>query len=205
MWDRDRSAHHQRHIKRIHKLFASHARFGAFSDVISDAIVATKDDRTGQAHQLLGLLVERAILISLGIERKKSFDAQMTTAEARHPTPLPLAPAAVLGVVYVRGRMLTLLDSAALSAGEALTWPPAVPAIISLRGDEQLALAADSFAGTITISSSDIEVSPDDEEFQTTKAVAGILRHGGEKITILDASQLFEAAVHRKERRRRRF
>src|SRR5438105_511580 len=81
MWDRDRSAHHQRHIKRIHKLFASHTRFGAFSDVISDAIVATEDDRTGQAHQLLGLLVERAILISLGIERKESFDAQMTTAE----------------------------------------------------------------------------------------------------------------------------
>ena len=132
-------------------------------------------------------------------------DEVESTAEARHPTPLPLAPAAVLGVVYVRGRMLTLLDSAALSAGEALTWPPAVPAIISLRGDEQLALAADSFAGTITISSSDIEVSPNDEGSRTSKAVIGILRHGGEKITILDASQLFEAAVERKERRRRRF
>ena len=132
-------------------------------------------------------------------------DEVESTAEAKRPTPLPLAPAAVLGVVYVRGRMLTLLDSAALSSGEAGTWPPAVPAIICLRGDEQLALAADSFAGTTTISASDIEVSPDDEEFQTTKAVAGILRHGGEKITILDASQLFEAAVHRKERRRRRF
>jgi len=131
-------------------------------------------------------------------------DEVESTAESRHPTPLPLAPAAVLGVVYVRGRMLTLLDSAALSAGEALTWPPAVPAIISLRGDEQVALAAESLAGTITISSADIEVSPD-EDSRTSKAVAGILRHGGEKITILDASQLFEAAVERKERRRRRF
>jgi purine-binding chemotaxis protein CheW len=127
------------------------------------------------------------------------------TAEAKHPTPLPLAPTAVLGVVYVRGRMLTLLDAAALLSGEALTWPPAVPAIISLRGDEQLALAADSFAGTITISSSDIEVSPHDEEFQTSKAVAGILRHGGQKIIILEPSQLFEVIVQRKDRRRRRF
>jgi len=132
-------------------------------------------------------------------------DEVESTAEAKHPRPLPLAPAAVLGVVYVRGRMLTLLDSAALSSGEPLAWPPAVPAIISLRGDEQLALAADSFAGTITISSSDIETSPNDEESQTSKAVAGILRHGGERITILDVSQLFEAAVQRKERRRRRF
>ena len=132
-------------------------------------------------------------------------DKVESTAEAKRPTPLPLAPPAVLGVVYVRGRMLTLLDCAGLLSGEARTWPPAVPAIISIRGDEQLALAADSFAGTITISSRDIEVSPDDEESQTNKTVAGILRHGGEKITILDASQLFEAAVQRKERRRRRF
>jgi len=129
-------------------------------------------------------------------------DEVESTAEAKHPTPLPLAPAAVLGIVYVRGRMLTLLDPTALSGGETLTWPPAVRAIISLRGDEQLALAAGE---TITIFSSDIEISPNDEESQTSKAVAGILRHGGEKITVLDASQLFEAAVQRKERRRRRF
>jgi len=128
-----------------------------------------------------------------------------STAEAKHPTPLPLAPAAVLGIVYVRGRMLTLLDPTALSFGEAMAWPPAVPAIISLRGDEQLALAADSFAETITIFSSDIEISPTDEESPASKPVAGILRHGGEKVTVLDASQLFEAAVQRKERRRRRF
>ena len=35
-------------------------------------------------------------------------DEVESTAEAKHPTPLPLAPAAVLGIVYVRGRMLTL-------------------------------------------------------------------------------------------------
>jgi len=134
-------------------------------------------------------------------------DEVESTAEAKHPTPLPLAPAAVLGIVYVRGRMLTLLDPNALSGGETSAWPPAVRAIISLRGDEQLALAADSFAETITIFSSDIEILPNDndEETQTSKAVAGILRHGGEKITVLEASQLFEAAVQRKERRRRRF
>src|SRR2546423_15454135 len=127
-----------------------------------------------------------------------------STAEAKHPTPLPLAPGAVLGIVYVRGRMLTLFDPIALSGGEALAWPPAVRAIISLRGDEQLALAADSLAETITIFSSDIEISPNDDS-PTSKAVAGILRHGGEKITVLDASQLFAAAEQRKERRRRRF
>src|SRR2546430_13842395 len=73
-------------------------------------------------------------------------DKVESTAEAKRPTPLPLAPAAVLGVVYVRGRMLTLLDCAALSSGQARTWPAAGPAIIFLRGGEQLGFAADSFA-----------------------------------------------------------
>src|SRR2546423_8571835 len=77
-------------------------------------------------------------------------DRVESTAEAKRPTPLPLAPAAVLGVVYVRGRMLTLLDCAALSSGEARSLPAAVPAMISLRGDEQLALAADSLTDTLT-------------------------------------------------------
>ncbi|MFN2579290.1 MAG: chemotaxis protein CheW [Pyrinomonadaceae bacterium] len=132
-------------------------------------------------------------------------DEVESTAEAKHPTRLPRAPAAVLGVVYVRGRMLTLLDCVALSSGEVLTWPAPVPAVISLRGDEQLALAANSFAGTITISSSDIETSPEDDESPAGKAVAGILRHGGKEITVLNVPQLFEAAVQGKERRRRRF
>src|SRR5258708_30480966 len=78
-------------------------------------------------------------------------DEVESTSEAKHPTPLPLAPAAVLGVVYVRGRMLTLLDSAALSSGAALALPPAVPASISLCGDQLLALSADLSVGYITI------------------------------------------------------
>src|SRR2546423_3297950 len=81
MRDRDRSTHHQRHIKCIHELLARYASLCALFDVISNAIVATQDDRTRQAHQFFCFLVEGAILISLSIERKKSFDAQMAAAE----------------------------------------------------------------------------------------------------------------------------
>jgi chemotaxis signal transduction protein len=75
--------------------------------------------------------------------------------------------------------------------------------IISLRGDEQLALAADAVWETITVSSSDIEsaASPNTE----VTAIAGILLHGGARVTILDPARLFDAVVHRKDRRRRRF
>jgi chemotaxis signal transduction protein len=80
-----------------------------------------------------------------------------------------------------------------------------IAAIICLRGDEQVALAADSICDTITISSADIEPPSDPAEAETISAIAGILRHGGEEIIILDSSRLFDAAVQRRDRRRRRF
>jgi len=126
------------------------------------------------------------------------------TAESKQPAPLPLAPAPILGVVYARGRMLTLLDPVALTAGERSVFPAIVPAIISLRGDQQLALAADAIGETITVSAADVETASA-EQAETNHAVAGILRYAGKTITVLDPARLFDAAVRRKDRRRRRF
>lgn len=131
------------------------------------------------------------------------------TAEAKFSTPLPHAPGPILGVVYARGRMHTLIDPRVLAGDEAAPRPQPVAAIISLRGDEQLALAAEAIAETITISSSDIESPPDPTDDPADKepfrGIAGILRHGGEEIIILDPARLFDAAVQRRDRRRRRF
>ena len=127
------------------------------------------------------------------------------TAEARVPAALPNAPPAVLGVVCVRGRMLTVIDPIAVSGGETFGWPASLPSIIALRGDEQLALAAQSCRDTITIAAGDIQpLTPtNDEGFES--AVLGMTVHGGEEIIVLRVDNLFVAAVRRKERRRRRF
>ena len=128
-----------------------------------------------------------------------------STTEARLPAPLPDAPPAVLGVVCVRGRMLTVLDPLALVTGEANSWPEVLPNIIALSGDEQLALAATDRLDTITISAADIESpSPTDGE-NLTRVALGIARYGGQEITVLSVAHLFAAALRRKERRRRRF
>jgi purine-binding chemotaxis protein CheW len=127
------------------------------------------------------------------------------TSEMKSATPLPHAPAAILGVVSARGRMLTLIDPRAICGDEPLPQAQSFPAIIAFRGDEQLALAAESTSETITVSSSDIEASSQQTEPGAVSAVAGVLRHGGEKIIILDPARLFEAAVQRRDRRRRRF
>ena len=125
------------------------------------------------------------------------------TADTKHVAVLPHAPPAVLGVLCVRGRMLTALDPFALMTGDRLNWPRELPCVVALRSDEQLALAAESFGNTITIAGTDIEA-PAEAEFERAPIV-GISRHGGEEINILSIPRLFAAAFQRQERRRRRF
>ena len=125
------------------------------------------------------------------------------TAERGRPAKLPHAPPAVLGIVSVRGRMVTTLDPLALTNGAGGEWPAELPCVVALRGDEQLALAADSLGETITIASADIE--PNVETGDSNQAILGIARHGGQEITVLNTANLFSAAVRRRERRRRRF
>lgn len=126
------------------------------------------------------------------------------TAEARTPAPLPNAPPTVLGVVCMRGHMLTVLDPIAVLNGEAFSWPASLPAVIALRGDEQLALAAQSCRDTITIAAEDIKPPGGTNHNDFESAILGIARYAGEEITVLKVDTLFAAAVRRKERRRRR-
>jgi len=126
------------------------------------------------------------------------------TADSRQVAVLPHAPPAVIGVLCVRGRMLITLDPVALVTGERRDWPPVIPCVVALRGDEQLALAAESFGGTITVAETDIDAAVR-EAGHGHPAVGGISRHGGEEISILSVGELFAAAFERKERRRRRY
>ena len=104
----------------------------------------------------------------------------------------------------MRGRMITVLDPIAVLNGETFVWPASLPAVIALRGDEQLALAAQSSRNTITIAAEDIQPTSQINDDGFESAVLGIARYGGEEITVLRVDRLFAAAVRRKERRRRR-
>lgn len=122
------------------------------------------------------------------------------TAEAKPFARLPRAPAAIVGVVCVRGRMLTVLDPAAALNRFTKEWEQPLPYVLVMRGDDQLGLAVESCRDTITISAEDIEESDSVDEYSI-----GIVRFGGEEILVLDVGRLFSRTVQRRERRRRRF
>src|SRR6266849_3686281 len=126
------------------------------------------------------------------------------TTEAKVPAVLPQAPQAILGVVCARGRMLTVLDPTVLLTGQALRWPRTLPCVIALHGDEQLALAAQSYRDKITIEEADID-RHSESGADATGLLLGRVRYGGEEILVLDVNHLFASVMRQRERRRRRF
>ena len=118
-------------------------------------------------------------------------------AEWRQPTPLPQAPPAVLGVVSVQGRMLTVLDPAIL-LDEPADGSSKTNLIVALRGDEQLALVVDE-KGEIVPAELGVQSAA------TNGAMRGVIKHHGNEIGVLDMTKLFGLAIRGRERRQRRF
>jgi serine/threonine protein kinase/chemotaxis signal transduction protein len=119
----------------------------------------------------------------------------------RTPVPLPHAPQSVLGVVNMRGRMLTVIDPLVLLGEEHARETSAPSFIIALRGDEQLALAVNHIEGAIGIYMDEIE--PPAQGSDTT-VIRGLVRSDNGQIIMLDTRELFDAATHGAERRRQR-
>jgi purine-binding chemotaxis protein CheW len=122
----------------------------------------------------------------------------------KQPSPLPRAPHSVLGVVSVRGRISTVLDPLALlherrEAVEDETTP--FEFIITLRGDEQLALAVERAERIIEIFTDDVEPLG---ASSGASVVRGLLQREGKLVAVLNVRELFTAATQGTERRRKR-
>jgi chemotaxis signal transduction protein len=169
-----------------------------FSDLsILPRTLGLKDDAAAEQRERRELLVVRAGARLLGV----FADEAGGVTEWREPTPLPRASPAVLGVVSIRGLLLTVLDPLRL-LGEPTAGESAQPAfIVALRGDEQLALAVDR---ALRID----EIFADEIEPLTRNSGASILRgvvgRGRDIIAVLAIKELFAAAMQGEERRRQR-
>ena len=153
---------------------------------------------TKQKQESYELMVAQAGRLRIAVLADEA-DGVLT---GRTPVPLPYAPQAVLGVVNMRGHILTVLDPLALlgeeSAGENHAPPPF---IIALRGDEQLALAVSHIESAIGIRMD--EVTPPEENLDTN-FIRGFIQQDDRQIILLETRELFDAATHGAERRRQR-
>ena len=114
------------------------------------------------------------------------------------PVQLPRAPEPVMGVVGIHGRMLTVLDVGRM-VGRTRSDAESIPAkIISLRGDEQLALPVDELGEVIEIGNN---LGTADQG----GLVLSLIKRDDKEIAILNVKELFASAIQGQERRRRRF
>jgi purine-binding chemotaxis protein CheW len=167
---------------------------------MSNQAINNRQDSFDEANAkgaALKLQLFRAGSLNFGI----FTDEIATTIAWREPTPLPHAPKSVLGVVSVQGRMLTVLDLATLSGGEAPPSDAAAQHIIALRGDEQLALAVEALGETVEVANGDVK--PKQEA--AGALILGVLHLEDAEINVLNTTELFPSAIQGRERRRRRF
>lgn len=152
-------------------------------------------DRQSQTTRKLQLLSAGPLVLGI-------FEDEIATiAEWRRPTPLPHAPSAVLGVVSIQGRMLTVLDPLNLfgETTKGLGSPPEF--IVALRGDEQMALAIENVRETFDLAMTDIQ----SQSERPNSGVAGTFRYGDDLVNVIEVKGLFPAALRGRDRRRRRF
>lgn len=142
--------------------------------------------------------VRQLQIVRAGSSHFAIFAEEISSIESwRQPVPMPRAPAAILGVVSIEGRMLTVVDLAMLSSSESATEPHKW--IIALRGDEQLALAVQELADTAeTPANFSIDKN-------STELTPHAFDHDGSEVKILNERQVFPHAIQGKERRHRRF
>lgn len=108
----------------------------------------------------------------------------------KEPAPLPRAPRAVVGVVAVRGRIYTVLDPHVLLA---LDGELASGFIVTLRGEEQLALAVERVEGVIEVAERKLQSLGGGDAL-----IRGVVEHAGELIAVLDCARIFAAASNEK-------
>jgi chemotaxis signal transduction protein len=127
-------------------------------------------------------------------------EAEQVTAW-KQPSPLPGAPGGVLGVIGVRGRISTVLDPLTILGERRDEEAPHFAFVITLRGDEQLALAVGRAERIIEIFTEDVEPLGSST---SASVVLGLLQMEGKLIAVLNVRELFTAALRGTERRRRR-
>jgi purine-binding chemotaxis protein CheW len=156
----------------------------------------TDDAALAAERERRELLVMRTGARLLGV----FADEANGVTEWRRPTPLPRQPLTVLGVVSIRGRMLTVLDPLALFNERNQQREPGAPAfIVALGGDEQLALAIDRAERIIEIFTDEVAPPPSGTG---AGIVRGVVQRDRDLIAVLDLKELFATATRGEERRR---
>lgn len=109
------------------------------------------------------------------------------------PTPVPGAPAGVLGIISLRGSIVTVLDGCrrlGLDAGNA---GPDQRLVIFQGEEENVAMRIDALRDVLDLDTTELMPPPPSPATRNNDPVLGVLYRGEDFITLLDAGKLCRA------------
>ena len=109
------------------------------------------------------------------------------------PTPVPGAPAGVLGIISLRGSIITVLDGCRrLGLGAGNAGPD--QRLVVLQGEEEhVAVRIDALRDVLDLDTAELMPPPPTPTVRNNEPVLGVLHRGDGFITLLDAGKLCRA------------
>ena len=109
------------------------------------------------------------------------------------PTPVPGAPADVLGIISLRGSIVTVLDGCRRLGLDAVNAGPGQRLVIFRGRDENVAMRIDALREVLDLDTAELTPPPPSPAVRNNDPVLGVLYRGGGFITLLDAGKLCRA------------
>lgn len=104
--------------------------------------------------------------------------------------PVPGAPAFIIGIINLRGNVVTVIDTRSRFGLSAKEVGDSTRIIINEIEGQQVGILVDSVAEVVDIHSSDIEPAPNVGNEDTSRYIQGVTSLNGELLIIIDVSKL---------------
>jgi purine-binding chemotaxis protein CheW len=110
-------------------------------------------------------------------------------------TPVPLAPPGVLGLINLRGQIITAVDARQrLGMGQAPEGTSRTHVIVR-SGDEAVSLVVDAEREIVDADPATLEITPDTVSEITSSMLAGLYRLDGCLLAVLDPDRIVSVAA----------
>lgn len=105
--------------------------------------------------------------------------------------PVPGSPPFVLGIINLRGNVVTVVDTRKRFGLPLKEADEATRIVVIEMGEQVLGMMVDSVAEVVTLGESEIEYAPNVGNDESAKYIQGVSNHGDELLILIDMDKLF--------------
>lgn len=105
-------------------------------------------------------------------------------------SPIPGAPSYVIGIINLRGNVISVLNTREKFALPELEVTDDTRIVILEVGKQVIGILVDSVAEVISLQSSDVDIAPNVGNEETAKFIEGVSNKNGELLILLDVDKI---------------